>query len=56
MKILAPFSSAFAAAPLEPSSQKPATLLNVSYDPTRELYQDFNGSLPPIGRKRPARM
>ncbi len=21
---------------------KPVTLLNVSYDPTRELYQDFN--------------
>ena len=25
------------------SAQKPVTLLNVSYDPTRELYQDFNG-------------
>ena len=24
------------------TSPKPATLLNVSYDPTRELYQDFN--------------
>lgn len=24
------------------TSQKPATLLNASYDPTRELYQDFN--------------
>jgi sulfate/thiosulfate transport system substrate-binding protein len=25
-----------------PSTPKPATLLNVSYDPTRELYEDFN--------------
>jgi len=24
------------------TSQKPVTLLNVSYDPTRELYEDFN--------------
>jgi sulfate transport system substrate-binding protein len=24
------------------ASQKPVTLLNVSYDPTRELYEDFN--------------
>src|SRR5215208_4027317 len=24
------------------SSLKPVTLLNVSYDPTRELYEDFN--------------
>ncbi len=24
------------------SAQKPVTLLNVSYDPTRELYEDFN--------------
>jgi sulfate transport system substrate-binding protein len=44
MRILAPIVLlAFAAAPLEcQSSQKTATLLNVSYDPTRELYQDFN--------------
>jgi len=25
-------------------AQKPITLLNVSYDPTRELYQDFNAA------------
>src|SRR5918911_510986 len=25
-----------------PSAPKPVTLLNVSYDPTRELYEDFN--------------
>ena len=25
-------------------AQKPVTLLNVSYDPTRELYQDFNAA------------
>jgi sulfate transport system substrate-binding protein len=32
-----------AAAPLTgQTSNKPVTLLNVSYDPTRELYQDFN--------------
>ena len=34
---------AFVAAPLlGQTSKKPVTLLNVSYDPTRELYQDFN--------------
>jgi sulfate/thiosulfate transport system substrate-binding protein len=33
----------FAAGPLPAqSSPKPVTLLNVSYDPTRELYQDYN--------------
>jgi sulfate transport system substrate-binding protein len=31
-----------AAAPLLGQSQKPVTLLNVSYDPTRELYEDIN--------------
>src|SRR3712207_3572277 len=34
-----------AAAPLayrEHEASKPVTLLNVSYDPTRELYEDFN--------------
>jgi sulfate transport system substrate-binding protein len=34
-----------AAAPIayhEPAAPKPVTLLNVSYDPTRELYEDFN--------------
>ena len=34
---------AFVAAPMAGQTpQKPVTLLNVSYDPTRELYQDFN--------------
>jgi sulfate/thiosulfate transport system substrate-binding protein len=44
MRILAPtLLLAFAAAPLAgQTSHKPVTLLNVSYDPTRELYQDFN--------------
>jgi sulfate/thiosulfate transport system substrate-binding protein len=31
-----------AAIPLAGQTSKPATLLNVSYDPTRELYEDFN--------------
>ena len=35
--------------------RKPVTLLNVSYDPTRELYEDFNQRSPPTGRARPAR-
>ena len=26
----------------KPASREPATILNVSYDPTRELYKDFN--------------
>ena len=42
------FSSAFAAAlaatPLGALAQSRVTLLNVSYDPTRELYQDFNAA------------
>src|SRR6185436_11487274 len=27
-----------------PAGKKPVTLLNVSYDPTREFYQEFNAS------------
>ena len=30
-------------------------LLNVSYDPTRELYQDVNAAFAKPGRRRPAR-
>jgi sulfate/thiosulfate-binding protein len=43
MKIIAPtLFLALAAGPLAGQSAKPVNLLNVSYDPTRELYQDFN--------------
>ena len=35
------------------SSAKSVELLNVSYDPTRELYADFNQPSPPTGRRRP---
>jgi sulfate/thiosulfate-binding protein len=40
------FAAAFAvaAALLAPAAHADVTLLNVSYDPTRELYQDFNKS------------
>ena len=31
------------------------TLLNVSYDPTRELYKDFNAAFAASGRPTPAR-
>ena len=31
------------------------TLLNVSYDPTREFYQDFNKAFAAIGSRRRAR-
>ena len=31
------------------------SLLNVSYDPTRELYQDYNQPSRNIGKPRPAR-
>jgi sulfate transport system substrate-binding protein len=31
---------------------KPATLLNVSYDPTRELYQDINKAFIPIWKQK----
>jgi len=34
----------FALAPPAAAAPKDATLLNVSYDPTRELYQDFNAA------------
>ena len=43
MKILVPsLLLAVLAAPVAAQAPKAATLLNVSYDPTRELYQDFN--------------
>jgi sulfate/thiosulfate transport system substrate-binding protein len=44
MKILAPslLLVALAAPVAGQTAPKPVTLLNVSYDPTRELYQDFN--------------
>jgi ABC-type sulfate transport system substrate-binding protein len=44
-----PGATAFAQAPA------PVTLLNVSYDPTRELYVEYNAALPSTGRPRPAR-
>ena len=31
------------------------TLLNVSYDPTRELYPDFNAAFAANGKAKPAR-
>lgn len=31
------------------------TILNVSYDPTRELYKEFNAALPKNGRPTPAK-
>ena len=47
MKPLKPLSFTFLlagalAAPALGQAPKPVTLLNVSYDPTRELYEDFN--------------
>jgi sulfate/thiosulfate transport system substrate-binding protein len=43
MKIIAPtLFLALTAGPLAGQAAKPVNLLNVSYDPTRELYQDFN--------------
>ena len=35
-----------------PAAAKPVTLLNVSYDPTRELYQDFNAAFARYWRGR----
>jgi sulfate transport system substrate-binding protein len=35
-------TDAYATAQAKPSAPEPITLLNVSYDPTRELYQDIN--------------
>jgi sulfate transport system substrate-binding protein len=39
---IASLALAFGAGALAQSAPKPVTLLNVSYDPTRELYEDFN--------------
>src|ERR1043166_2198001 len=39
----APVTLALTGIPSTPA-QKPVALLNVSYDPTRELYQDFNAA------------
>ncbi len=36
------------------ASAADVTLLNVSYDPTRELYQEFNAAFASTGRRRPA--
>jgi len=37
-------SAALAVSPIAALAQSKVTLLNVSYDPTRELYQDFNAA------------
>ena len=37
------------------STAAACTLLNVSYDPTRELYADYNAAFASTGRRRPAR-
>ena len=44
MRTIAPFLllACGAAPPVGQTSSKPVNLLNVSYDPTRELYQEFN--------------
>ena len=34
---------------------KPVTILNVSYDPTRELYTDFNQAFANIGKRKPVK-
>ena len=36
-------------------AQQPVTLLNVSYDPTRELYVEFNQAFARYWKGRPAR-
>ena len=40
--LLAVLSMAFSLLPVVPARAATVTLLNVSYDPTRELYQDYN--------------
>lgn len=39
----------------EPSSAQPITLLNVSYDPTRELYQEYNSAFAVHWKKQTGR-
>jgi sulfate transport system substrate-binding protein len=45
-------ASAFAGRALAQPSPKPATLLNVSYDPTRELYQDIDKAFVAFWKQR----
>lgn len=52
--LFAAFSFAMAAA-LPLSAQAATTLLNVSYDPTRELYADVNASFAKYWKQRPAK-
>ncbi len=41
---------------LQAPARAEVTILNVSYDPTRELYQDFNEAVrQSTGSRRPAR-
>ena len=44
-----------AAAPARAAAQGEVTLLNVSYDPTRELYQELNAGFARYWKARPAR-
>ena len=37
------------------AARRPSTLLNVSYDPTRELYQEFNAAFAKYWQARPGR-
>ena len=40
-------------APISVSAAAPAELLNVSYDPTRELYRDIDAAFESFARERP---
>src|ERR1700761_9546387 len=48
-------ASALGGAALAQSAAKPLTLLNVSYDPTRELYQDVNKAFIAYWKQRAGR-
>ncbi len=50
--LLAAIASLSASASQAPAAQAPATLLNVSYDPTRELYAAINPAFAAVWRKQ----
>lgn len=54
---LSAFAALIAVSAVSMPLQAPAaqTLLNVSYDPTRELYKEFNEAFAGIGRLRRVR-
>ncbi len=54
-KFLAGLALGLAFAAATASARADTSLLNVSYDPTREFYQEYNAAFTSTGRARPTR-